>query len=106
MKPKQILLLSTALILSVYFLFQTQPVKEVTQVKTVHDTIIRLSDNPEQTDSLNDYKQALQTCVALIKKKNYQIKTLKAQLNESTTTDDSSNFGNDYTEFLSKRYQK
>lgn len=106
MKSKHILLLASLLILSIYFAFKNQPVKEVVQVKVVHDTIYKIGNFQELHDTIDDYKASLQTCLLLIKKKNFQIKQLKTQLNESTTADDSSDFNNDYSMFLSKRYQK
>ena len=105
MKSKHVLLIGSLLILSIYFAFKNQPVKEVVQVKVVHDTIYKIGNFQELHDTIDDYKASLQTCLMLIKKKNFQIKSLKAQLNESTTADDSSNFDNDISVFLSKRYK-
>ena len=106
MRTKHILLIVMTLFVGLFIAYKNQPIKEVVQVKVVHDTIYKVADNQVLVDSLNDYKQALATCLVLIKKKNFQLKSLKSQLNESTTIDDSSDFGNDYAIILSKRYQK
>jgi len=106
MKTKHILLIVMTLFVGLFIAYKNQPIKEVVQVKVVHDTIYKVADNQVLVDSLTDYKQALATCLVLIKKKNFQLKSLKSQLNESTTLDDSSDFGNDYAIILSKRYQK
>lgn len=104
MKPKHILLLASIMLIGLYFAWKTQPIKENTTIKYVHDTILKVSVDQSIVDSLTDYKQALNTCLVLIKKKNFQIKHLQTQINENTTADDSSNFDNDYIQFLSKRY--
>lgn len=106
MRTKHVVLIALTLFVGLFIAYKNQPIKEVVQVKVVHDTIYKVTDNQVLVDSLTDYKQALATCLVLIKKKNFQLKSLKSQLNESTIIDDSSDFGNDYTIILSKRYQK